>query len=62
MSQGNQGSADISNIHGIAELLSRIAAKAFFEQYFKADEYARQILKAGEDLSDFVQIFEVCAR
>jgi hypothetical protein len=43
----------------VAALLSRLSVKPFFEQYFKADEYARQILKAGEDLSDFVQIFEV---
>ena len=48
-----------SNLHGIAQLLSRLTIKPFFEQYFKADEYARQIVKAGEDLSDFVQIFEV---
>jgi hypothetical protein len=48
-----------SNLHGIAQLLSRLTIKPFFEQYFKADEYARHIVKAGEDLSDFVQIFEV---
>jgi hypothetical protein len=49
----------IRNLHGTAQLLSRLTIKPFFEQYFKADEYARQIVKAGEDLSDFVQIFEV---
>lgn len=47
------------NLHKTAQLLSRIAVKPFFEQYFKADEYARLIAKSGEDLSDFVQIFQV---